>query len=142
MAQTGQLASFFIQNGDLTARNAGVSDIAANLFVLVDTANPPTGDNVLAVVLPTASGGVVGTWGITRTVIKAGGNGSVCILGGEVVKANGTITVGDYVQASDTTSKLGWAKTRANGVECGGRAMNSAADGEDVLVFVNCTPVV
>lgn len=141
MAQTGQLGSFFIQNGDITARNAGVTDIAANLFVLVDTANPPTGDNVLAVVLPTAAGGVVGTWGITRTIIKAGGNGSVCILGGEFVKANGAVTVGEYVQASDTAAKLGWAKAKGAGIESGGRAMNSAADGEDVLVFVNCTPV-
>lgn len=141
MAQTGQLGSFFIENGDLTARNAGGTDIPANLFVLVDTANPPTGDNVVAVKLPTAAGGVTGTWGITRTIIKAGGNGSVCILGGEVVKADGAITVGDYVQASDTALKLGYAKTKGAGIESGGRAMNSAADGEDVLIFVNPSPV-
>ena len=141
MAQRGQLASFFIQNGDLPARNAGLTDIPANTFVLVDTANPPTNDDVLAVVVPSDGGGVVGTFGITRTIIKAGATGSVCCLGGEVVKADGVITVGDYVQASDTTAKMGRAKTKGAGVESGGRALNSAADGEDVLVFVNCTPV-
>lgn len=141
MAQTRQLASVFVQGGDIPVRNAGVTDIGAGLFVLVDTANPPTGDNVIAVKLPTAAGGVVGTFGITRTAIKAGTTGLMCAIGGEVVKANGVITVGDYVQASDTAAKLGWAVTKGAGIESGGRAMNSATNGEDVLVFVNCTPV-
>lgn len=142
MAQRGQLASFFIQNGDLTVYNAGLTDIPANTFVLVDTATPPTGDAVLAVKIPTAGGGVAGTFGITRTVIKSLASGSVCALGGEYVKADGVITVGDYVQASDTAGKEGRAKLKGAGVESGGKALNSAADGEDVLVFVNCTPVV
>lgn len=142
MAQRGQLGAFFIQNGDLTAYNAGLTDIPANTFVLVDTATPPTGDAVLAIKIPVAAGGVAGTFGITRTIIKSLSSGSVCVLGGEVVKADGVITVGDYVQASDTLGKEGRAKVKGAGIESGGRAFNSAADGEDVLVFVNCNPVV
>lgn len=142
MAQRGQLASFFIQNGDMPAFNAGLTDIPANTFVIIDTANPPEGDAVFAVKIPVAAGGVAGTMGITRTKIPSKTTGSICMLGGEVVKADGAVTVGDYVQASDTVGKEGRCKVKGAGIESGGKALNSAVDGDDVLVFVNSTPVV
>lgn len=142
MAQRGQLGAWYIQNGDLPAFNAGVTDIPANTFVIIDTATPPVNDAVWAVKIPASGGGVAGTIGITRTVIPAGKTGLVCHVGGEWTKADGTITVGDYVQASDTATKMGRAKAKGTGVESGGQAMNSAADGEDVLISVKPTPVV
>ena len=54
---------------DLTFKNATASTIAANLAVLASTA--PTGDTPGCVVLPTASGGVVGTIGVTVEAIPA-----------------------------------------------------------------------
>lgn len=121
---------------DLTFKNYGGSDIAAGLAVLADTSHPPSGDVPGGVVLPTASGGVAGTIGITVEIIKAGGTGRVRVLGGYPCTANGTITYGDIVQASDTSAKLGWAKTCGAATRQLGIAMCGASNGEVVQVFV------
>ncbi len=92
--------------------------------------------------LPTASGGVVGTFGITIDTLYAPASngvpkpGRVRKVGAAWVKANGNITAGGYVQASDTTSKLGYAKACGAATEQIGQAVNTVADGENCLVWI------
>jgi len=52
------------------------------------------------------------------------------------VIADGAITVGDYVQASDTVGKLGYAKLCAAATEQVGQAMNTVADGQVCHVLI------
>lgn len=118
----------YIQGGDIPVKNYGVADIAADLVVLVDTSNLGDQDNPVGVVLPTNSGGVVGTLGITCGIIKAGKTGLVRIAGTRSVVAHGTVTAGTYVQASDTTSHLGQVKTCGAATEQIGQALNTATD--------------
>jgi hypothetical protein len=129
-----------VPGGDVTAANYGATTIPANRIVLLDTTNVLTPSKPKGVVLPTASGGVVGTYGVTIDElfpIRDDGTtrpGRVAVLGAIRVPANGTITAGDYVQASDTTAKLGWAKVAGAGIQQVGQAETTAADGEMVLI--------
>jgi len=125
-----------IPNIDLTFKNYGASDIAANLVVLVDGSNVPPTKEPGGVVLPTASGGVAGTLGITVETIKAGGVGRVRVAGVCSVKANGAVTYGQLLQASDTTAKLGWVKTCGAATRQIGLALATASDGEPVPVLI------
>jgi len=126
-----------IQILDVTMKNNGLTDIPAGSGVLFDTANPQSGDTPPGCVLPTASGGVAGTAGITVEIIKAGGTGRVRFNGTYPGVADGSITAGGYVQVSDTTAKLGRVKAKGGAVEQLGQALNTASDGQPVLVFVS-----
>lgn len=118
-----------------TFHNFTGSDIAAGLAVLVDAAHPPTGDFAGGVVLPTATGGVVGTIGVTVETLKAGRSGPVRLSGISVCLANGTIAFGASVQVSDTALKLGWVKTQIAATVSLGWALAPAENGDLVPVF-------
>lgn len=132
-----ELGGLPIIGGDLTFKNYGVTDIPAGRGVLADTSNLGTSDTPPGVVLPTASGGVVGTLGTTVEIIHAGGVGKVRMLGAYPMTADGAITFGTGVQISDATSKLGFAKTCASATTQLGIAIRGAADGEKVLVWIH-----
>lgn len=135
MASNGFLSLGTVDVLVQTFHNFTGSDIAAGLAVLTDAANPPTGDFAGGVVLPTASGGVAGTLGVTVERIPAGKSGPVRLSGISVCIANGTIVYGAPVQISDTTSKLGWVKALVAATEQLGKALCPAADSDLVLVF-------
>lgn len=118
-----------------TFHNYGGTDIPAGVGVLADTSNPPSGDNAGGIVIPTASGGVVGTLGVTVENIKAGKTGRVRLQGVSVCTANGSITYGTAVQISDTASHLGEVKTCGAGITQLGVALNEVSAGELVRVF-------
>lgn len=137
-----QFAGYAVPGGDIPCANYGAVDIEAGLIVLIDTSNLVSTTQPPGVVLPTASGGVVGTFGITvdklyaitsTGVVKPG---RVRKLGSYPVIANGSITAGGYVQASDTTAKLGYAKACGAATEQIGQAMNSVSDGEICHVWI------
>jgi hypothetical protein len=131
MANFNQIADSPVTGGDLPFTNFGVTDIPANLGVLLDP------NNDYGIVLPSSGGGVAGSIGVTREIIKAGTTGKVRVYGTSVMKANGTITRGNEVQISDTASKLGWAKAKGAGIAGCGVALISAADTDPVLVLLS-----
>jgi hypothetical protein len=117
------------------------ADIPANRIVLLDTSNQYGVNAVTGVALPVAAGGVAGTYGITVETLYAASSagiraGRVRTDGVMWVPANGPITAGDYVQASDTVAKLGWAKVAGAGIEQIGQALTSAADSEMVRIKI------
>ncbi len=134
MAYSGASGQY-IQGGDIVVKNNGGSDIAAKLGVLIDTSNLQDQDSPPGVVLPTASGGVVGSFGITLETIKAGRTGKVRVAGTAVATAHGTVTAGTYLQISDTASHLGQVKTCGSATEQIGQAMNTVTDA-DVEVLI------
>ena len=123
---------------DVTAANYSTTDdIPANRIVLLDTTNQLTTSLPRGVVLPTASGGVAGTYGVTAEILYKRPSSSlgprvgiVAVEGGINVPADGAITAGQYVQASDTAGKLGYAKVCGAGIQQAGQAETTAADGE------------
>lgn len=139
-----QYGGYAVEGGDLPCANYGTTDIDAGLIVLIDTttAHLLGPNNCMGVVLPTASGGVAGTFGITVDRLPAADSngkvkaGRVRVLGAYPVIANGSITAGGYVQASDTTGKLGYAKACGSATEQIGQAMNTVSDGEICLVLI------
>lgn len=141
---TGQYndGGYAISGGDIPCANYGDTDIEPGRIVLIDTTNQMTSKLPPGVKLPTASGGVVGTFGITVDKLYAlASNGAprpgrVRKVGSYPVIANGSITAGGYVQASDTASKLGYAKACASATEQIGQAMNSVSDGEICHVWI------
>lgn len=130
---------------DVTAANYSLTDdIPANRIVLLDTTNLMTTSLPRGVVLPTAGGGVAGTFGVTADVLYKRPSatlgprvGRVITEGGVSVPADGAITAGDYVQASDTIAKLGYAKVAGAGVQQIGQAETTAADGEMVFIRID-----
>ena len=137
-----QLGSYAISGGDLTCANYGTTDIDEGRIVLIDTTNQMTPSLPMGVKLPTASGGVAGTFGITVDKLYAKDTnakprtGRVRVIGSYWVIANGSITAGGYVQASDTADKLGYAKACGSATEQIGQAMTSASDGEPCHIFI------
>lgn len=138
-----QVGGYAVEGGDLCCANYGSSDIGPGLIVLVDTTNQFTPALPMGVALPTNGGGVVGTFGITIDTLYAkpstqahGVAGRVRTLGVYPVLANGAITAGGYVQASDTAAKLGYAKACGAATEQIGQAMNTVADGENCFVLI------
>lgn len=123
---------------DVTAANYSTTDdIPANRIVLLDTTNQLSTSQPRGVVLPTASGGVAGTYGVTAEILYKRASstantrpGIVAIEGAIGVPADGAITAGQYVQASDTAGKLGYAKLCGAGIQEVGQAENTVADGE------------
>lgn len=119
----------------LTFHNFGVADIAAGLGVLSDAANPPATDFAGGIVLPTISGSVAGTVGVTVERIPAGRSGRVRVAGISVMTADGTIAYGANVQIATDASKLGFAKTCAAATPQLGIAIDAATDGQLVRVL-------
>jgi hypothetical protein len=131
---------------DITAANYGTSaDIPANRVVLLDTTNIMSTSSPRGVVLPTASGGVAGTFGVTVEVLYKRASstasprpGRVALSGSGIqCVAEGAITAGDYVQASDTAGKEGYVKVAGAGIQQLGQAETTAADGEPVFIRID-----
>lgn len=123
---------------DVTAGNySTTTDIPANRGVLLDTSNQISTSYPRGVVLPTASGGVAGTFGVTvdqlykRPSSSLGPRvGRVAVAGLISVPADGAITAGNYVQISDTSGKEGYVKVAGAGIQQLGQAEKTVADGE------------
>lgn len=143
---TGQYqdGGYAVSGGDIPAVNHAATDIEAGRIVLLDTTaerqlNP---GKPVPVALPTAGGGVAGTFGITvdklyaPTAAGALRPGRVRLLGSYPVIADGAITAGEAVQASDTVAKLGYAKVCGAALEQVGQALNTVADGEMCWVWI------
>lgn len=130
MANYNQFSAAPVIGGDLSFKNNSGSDILAGVGVLID----PSNDR--GVLAPTASGGVVGTIGITLETIPAGKWGRVRCYGSAIGTAHNAVTRGTVVQISDTASHLGQIKTCGAGVAQLGIALNSAADGDPVEVLL------
>lgn len=130
---------------DVTAANySTTTDIPANRIVLLDTTNQMTTNQPRGVVLPTAGGGVAGTFGITAEILYKRPSatlgprvGRIVTEGGINVPADGPITAGQYVQASDTLGKEGYAKVAGAGIQQVGQAETTAADGEMCFIRVD-----
>lgn len=130
---------------DVTAGNYSTSaDIPANRVVLLDTTNQMTTSLPRGVVLPTASGGVAGTFGVTAEVLYKRPSaslgprvGRVAVAGGISVPADGAITAGQYVQASDTAGKEGYVKVCGAGIQQIGQAEITVADGEMCFIRID-----
>lgn len=136
MAQYNQLASS-PQGGDISVKNYDSSTLAANLAVIVDTSNvvSPTSTNAaIGVALPGSAG--VPVVGVTTADIAAGAMGLVRTSGVALVKCEGTITAGTLVQASVTSSKVGWAKALTSAKAQIGMAVSSSTDGELIAVLL------
>jgi hypothetical protein len=125
-----QFSAAAVSGGDLTFKNNGGTDIAAGLGVLIDSSNDR------GILLPTASGGVVGTIGVTLDAIPAGKTGRVRVYGTAVCTSHGAVTRGTILQISDTTAHLGQVKTCGAGVAQLGVALNSADDANPVEVLL------
>lgn len=123
--------------GTLTCKNYGGTDIPSGTGVLLDTTNVQGPNAAPGVVVPTAGGGVLRTFGIAMETLPAGKNGRVMFAGGYPMIADGAITAGDYVQVSDTATKMGRAKVCAAATQQLGQAVMTAADGDPVLVIID-----
>lgn len=108
--------------------NYGITDIPAGTGVIQD----PSNDD--GIVVPTASGGVAGTIGLTVETIPAGKQGRVATYGVAVGTAYGTISAGDFVMVSDTALHLGQVVASGSADEQLGKAVSSASDGFPVRV--------
>jgi hypothetical protein len=87
---------------------------------------------------------VAGTFGVTAEILYKRPSatlpprvGRVAVEGGINVPADGAITAGDYVQASDTVSKEGYVKVCAAGIQQIGQAETTAADGEMCFIRID-----
>jgi len=137
MAVVNQLSALPVPGGDVVLKNYGGTDIAAGYGVLFDGTNKGDAQNPPGIVLPTASGGVAKTCGVTLETIKAGGTGRVRMMGGAVAAvANATLTPGALVQISDVTAHLGEIIAAASTNEILGKALSDAVAGDPILVWV------
>jgi len=136
MTVFNQLSSVPVTGGDFVFKNYGGSAIAAGLGVLADGTNKGDGTQPPGIVLPTASGGVAKTIGVTVEAIPAGGQGRVRLLGAVVGLANATIAPGTLVQIDDTAAHLGEIKVAASTNEILGKALSDAVAGDPVLVLI------
>ena len=126
------------QGFDLPFFNYSVTDIPSGTAVLMDAANPASGDSPGGVVIPTGSGGVVGTIGVTieTIVANAAQPGRVRVNGVALCTSDGSITTGTEVQASDTGGKVGRVKTCAAATTQLGIALNTTVDGDILRVLI------
>lgn len=138
MADYNQIASIPNPYTDLPAKNYSGSTIAAALAVIVDTSNvvsPTSSSNTLPGIAVPGSAGVP-IFGVTVTDIAAGANGLIRTGGAAWIKCEGSITAGTLVQASTTSSKVGWAKALTSAKAQIGMALSSSTDGELILVLL------
>jgi hypothetical protein len=136
MSLINQISGVPVDGGDLIFKNYGGSDIPSNTGVLLDGTNLGTAADPPGVVVPTASGGVAKTIGVTLETIKAGGQGRVRVLGGAVCVANAAISPGDLVQIEDAATFMGRVKVATSTNHILGKALSSAVQNGSVLVFV------
>jgi hypothetical protein len=137
MAYYGQIGALPVVGGDIPVKNYGVTTISAKLAVNADTSNTINTAGAIGVVVPTTSGSVAACLGTVLSDIPAGKTGLIRISGGAVCKASGSVTVGENVQVDSASGKEGYVKTAGSAAAGFGKALSTAADGEDVLVWVS-----
>ena len=136
MAQYNQFAST-PSYGDVPVKNYSGSTIAAALAVIVDATNvvsPTSSNDAIGIAVPGAAG--VPVVGVTLEDVAAGATGRSRTSGIVAVKCEGTIAAGTLVQASVTSSKVGWAKALTSAKAQIGMAVSSSTDGELILVLL------
>ena len=141
MSSHNQMGDITVVGGDFTGKNYSTTlTIAAGTAVLLDTsaANGIPASTAIGVVAPTTSGSVAACIGVAVESILPGKTGRIRALGGAVCTAYGSITVGDMVVVSSTSSHEGQVATAGSGAVGFGKALSTAADGDSVLVWVGC----
>lgn len=120
---------------DIAVKNYGVADIPEGTAVLWDLTNVDP-QQPQGIVVPGSGGSMTPQAGITTEVIKAGGIGRLRVNGEKTATAEGSLAVGDWVQVSSTSAKMGRVKALATAGAQLGRCMNSAADGDPVVIEI------
>jgi len=125
--------------GDFAVKNYSTTvTIPSNVFVVCDTTNvlgAVSSADGIGVMLPSGDGTQVGI-GITMESIAPGATGRIRSLGTAVTTADGAITAGGFVQATNDSNKVGFAKALAANATASGVALNTAADGDPCLVLL------
>jgi hypothetical protein len=138
-----QLASTFSYT-DFSFKNYGLTDLAQDLVVTVDTTNyvadASTSIDSIGVAYPTLGGTVQPVIGVTLETIPAGGTGRVRCFG-PIVRGtcHGAVTVGTYVEATVTAGKSGMIRTHTGLTSCG-LALTSGADGDVIVYMLGVAP--
>lgn len=113
--------------------------IPAGVFVTLDTTNvlgATASAQGIGIVLPSGDGTQVGV-GITLESIAPGAAGRVRCPGPiAVTTADGVITAGGFVQATNDSNKVGFAKALAANAVASGVALNTCADGDPCVVML------
>lgn len=126
--------------GDFPFKNYSTTDtIAKGIFVVCDTTNvlgATASADGIGIAVP-AGDGTAAAVGITMESIGPGAVGRVRCYGIAVTTADGVITAGDLVQATNDTSKVGFAKTLGATKYCSGQALNTCADGDPCIVLLD-----
>jgi hypothetical protein len=135
-----QLSTISVLNADVDFFNyaaTSAGNIAANSVVMVDTANTGTSQNPPGIVLATASPSTLGMpVGITLEAIAFQQRGRVRMLGASQCTADGALVYGQWVEASNTSAKLGRVRLATGAQPCIGFCLQqTAADGDPVLIF-------
>lgn len=120
-------AQGYVQGGDVPATNKTGSDIAANVVVKLDTANPESGTMPCACITTAGSGDY--PEGITIEAIANNKTGRVRRLGEALVTADSAIAAGDVIQAGTA----GQVRTKGAGVAQLGQAKTAAAASGDKI---------
>lgn len=136
MADTYQFSSAPMA-GDIAVKNAGLTDIPANVAVNLDTGNLiPTVDSI-CVVRPTTSATVIEAIGVTLEIIKAGTTGRVRTQGIVPMIASGTVTADQCVMAGTASGKEGYGATQTTALPQIGKALSTATDGNTFLLLIS-----
>lgn len=125
-----QVARIGVPGGDVSMKNYTVTDIPANIAVLLDA----TAGNINGVIPPATAGSVALMYGIAVEILHAGKTGRVQTLGTAIGIASGSIAVGDSLTVDSTLTKEGRVKTKTAGQQQIGKALDAVADGELVRV--------
>lgn len=139
MATYNQISSLPIIGADVPFKNYSLSTIPSGTAVLFDGTNKGDVNNAAGIVVPTASGGVAKTAGVTIEAIPSLGTGRVRMLGGAVAVANATMNPGDLIQIDDASSHMGEVKVATSTNEILGKCLSAAVAGDPVLIWVNVT---
>jgi hypothetical protein len=130
---------------DVTFKNYGGSDIAANLAVALDATNY-VGDStsthtVPGIVLPTAAGGDPTLCiGVTMETVKAGGHGRVRVKGIAAVQfyhASLTVAPGVMVDASAHSGDAGHVTLHTAAKASIGQTISGGASLDTILISVD-----
>lgn len=129
MTQLNQVSGFGVPGGDVGVKNYSVTDMAAGIWVSLDTVNTPSNTAPVGVVLPTND---TKPFGVTVTAIAAGKIGLVRWMGGGIGTASATIHIGDVVMCDSNGKLLPQTATHFQV----GIAGSEAASTEPVLIYI------
>jgi hypothetical protein len=114
-----------------SVQNAATTDIPANLALVLDTTNTPTG-GLPNVAKPATSSTPTTFEGISPSVLVNGRTGDVAKTPGDIVAgiASGTVSVDDLLTIDTGAAKEGWLKKTTTTADLVvGKCLENAADG-------------